>query len=537
MALKAVRMDDPLSQAHEGLLGPAALMVGARVASMLMGIATIPFLIHYLGSTGFAAWALLLALGAGFSLLDLGANNIIVRFLAEPAASGRWHEVRATLGLVWVMLATVYALGLAAAFYLSGPLAAWLRLPATEWLTPREAVCVVFVAVALKAFLETATRTLYAARQFQTVALIALLQPLLSNLAAIGTAWGTSRLDLTLLAFWFVQLNLLALLCFLFRRQCLPTLDATNFSVVQMGRMAAFGLKTQVEQWAQFINFQFDKLIIAGFVGLWAVAPYEVANRSVLALRSVPASGVETMLPAVVLLQADRAGVLHWYLDSMRITVYGLCVFMLAPLAVAPVFLYAWTGELGYVGRWVFLALLTGAMASVLTLPAAILSQASGRADLPARSAGTSMVLNVLLSLLLVLNWGLAGAAIGTAIALVLGAGQLLHSVHAHFGWRVADTFRAVARLWPPVTVCLCVGGLSYWMFESWLAMVEPSVRFARATRIGPGVAALLLYVLCIGALFFVELARGAFTSGERTRLRRVVPFKWFARLAARGGA
>ena len=519
-----------------GLLGPAALMVGARVASMVMGIVTIPFLIHYLGSTGFAAWALLLALAAGFSLLDLGAHNIIVRFLAEPAAAGRWHEARTTLGMVWIMLAPMHVAGLVVILGVSGPLSAWLQLPATVLLSSREAVCAVFVAVALKAFLETGTRTLYAARQFRAVALMALLQPLFSNLAAIITAWATRRLDLTLLAYWSVQLTLLAILCFLFRRQCLPHLDVATFSFVRMREMAAYGLKSQLEQWAQFINFQFDKFIIAGWVGLWAVAPYEVANRCVLALRSVPASGLETTLPGAVLLQADHSAALRWYFASTRITVYAVCMFMLAPLAVAPVFLYAWTGELGYVSRWVFLALIAGAMAGVLTLPAAILAQAAGRADLPARSAALSIFLNVPLSLLLVLKWGLAGAAVGTGIALVLSSLNLLRSVHAHFGWRVAATLRAAAQLWPPILVCVCFGALTYWIFNEWFATVDASVRYARPTRIGPGLLALLMYGLCLGSMFIVELARGAFTPEERGALNRAIPFAWFAKLAKRPG-
>ena len=520
-----------------GLLGPAALMVGARVASMLMGILTIPFLIHYLGSTGFAAWALLLALGTGFSLLDLGANNIIVRFLAEPAAAGRWPQVRIALGFVWIMLAVMYAAGLASILYISGPLSVWLQLPATALLSPREAVCAVFVAAALKAFLETGARTLYAARQFRAVALMALLQPLFSNLAAIITALVSNRLDLTLLAYWSVQLTILAILCLLFRRQCLPQFNVATFSFMQMREMAAYGLKSQLDQWAQFINFQFDKFIIAGWVGLWAVAPYEVANRSVLALRSIPASGLETTLPGAVLLHADRAVALRWYFASLRITLYAVCIFMLAPLAVAPVFLYAWTGELGYVGRWAFFALIAGAMAGVLTLPVAILAQASGRADLPARSAALSILLNLPVSLLLVLNWGLAGAAVGTGIALLLSALQLFRSVHAHFGWRVAATLQVVMRLWPPVVVCVCFGALTYWIFNEWFATVEASVRYARPTRVGPGLLALLMYGLCVGSMLFVELARGAFTPEERGWLTRVIPFKWFARLAGRGGA
>ena len=225
------------------------------------------------------------------------------------------------------------------------------------------------------------------------------------------------------------------------------------------------------------------------------------------------------------------------FLASSRLTVYAVCVLMLAPVAIAPVFLYAWTGEMGYLGRWVFLALIVGAMAGMLSLPAAILAKASGRADLPATSAALSILLNIPLSLALVLKWGLAGAALGTSVALVLSAARLVRSVHAHFGWRVSASLRVMGALWPPILVCICCGAMTYWAFDAWFASVEPGVRFARATRVGPGLVALLLYALCVGCMFLVELIRGAFTPEERGWLTRAIPFKWFSRLAGRRSA
>ena len=68
--------------------------------------------------------------------------------------------------------------------------------------------------------------------------------------------------------------------------------------------------------------------------------------------------------------------------------------------------------------------------------------------------------------------------------------------MHAHFGWRVSVSLRAMAALWPPVLVCICFGALIYWGFDAWFAAVEPGVRFARATRIGPGLVSLLLFII-----------------------------------------
>ena len=289
-----------------------------------------------------------------------------------------------------------------------------------------------------------------------------------------------------------------------------------------------------MNQCSQFINFQFDKFIIAAFVGLWAVAPYEVANRSAQALRSVPASAADSLLPTAVIRQSTPDSAWAWYVSSSRIAAYGVCVFMLAPLAVAPMFLYAWTGEMGYVGRWIFLGLILGAMADVLTLPAATIAQAGGQPGLQARSAALSILINVPLSLALVLNWGLVGAAIGTGIALTIGSVQLLTAVHRHVERPLSATLRMFASFWPLLLVCIFWGAVSYALFSAWFATLDPAIRFSRAIRIYPGLAAIGIYVLCVVTMGWVEWKRGAFTVAERTSLSRLMKFEWLTGTATR---
>jgi O-antigen/teichoic acid export membrane protein len=285
-----------------------------------------------------------------------------------------------------------------------------------------------------------------------------------------------------------------------------------------------------MEGWAQFVNFQFDKFIIAGLVGLWAVAPYEVANRAVAALRSVPASGAETFLPTAMTRGASGDEAWHWYVASTRIAVYGVAVFLLAPLAVAPMFLYAWTGEMGYVGRWAFVALSFGAMASVLSLPAATLMQVAQRPGVPGKAAALAIVLNVPLSLLLVIQWGLAGAAIGTAAAMVASSSQLLHATHRHFGRPLAATCRVLMEFWPLVLVCAGFGVLTTMAYSAWFETLDPATRFSRSTRAWPGILAIATYALCLLSMFLVQLYRGAFTATERAFFARTILFRWIAR-------
>ena len=509
-------------------------MVGTRLVNMAVGLLTIPVLIRYLGGSGFAAWAILLALGAGFTLLEVGMAPTVVRFLALPAREQDWNEGRRLLARVWILLASTFGTGFLVTLWFAAPFAAWLGLPSTKVFSAEASVYGVFGAVAARALLQSGTLVLFAARRFVAVSIVSLMQPLCSNVAAMLVAWQSGRLDLTLIAFWSAQLGVLGLTFVLTRHMSMPRFGPGTLDMRRFRELFHYGLANQMEGWAQFINFQFDKFIVAGLVGLWGVAPYEVANRAVAALRSIPASGADTFLPAAITRRASKQDAWDWYLASTRIAAYGACVFILAPLAIAPLFLYAWTGEMGYVGRWVFVALSIGTMASVLSFPAAILAQAEGRPDLQGRAAAVAILLNIPLSLLLVIKWGLVGAAIGTGAAMLVSAAQLIGAVHRHFDRPLKTTLRVLAGFWPLLLVGLCWGALTYFLFSAWFGALDPAVRFSRVTRAHPGVVAIVIYAMCLISFAVVELRRGAFSAGERAVLARLINLKWLAIVGGR---
>lgn len=509
-----------MADTHQTPAHSAALMVGSRVVNMAIGLLTIPVLIRYLGGSGFASWAILLAVSAGFSLLEFGMPSTVVRFLALPARDGDWHAGRRLFGRVWLLLALTYGVASVLVLWVARPLAAWFDLPDTPILSAAGTLLWVFAAVGLRAFLQGGVLSLYAARRFKAVSAVAMLQPLCSNVAAMVTAWQTGRLDLTLMAFWITQLGVLGTTFFLARSACLPRFDRDTFKLGRLKELGYYGLTSQMEGWAQFVNFQFDKFIIAGLVGLWAVAPYEVANRSVTALRSVPASGLESLLPSAVTRHEDRDEAWRWYLSSTRIAVYGVCAFMFAPLAVAPLFLYAWTGEMGYLGRWVFVALIVGAMANVLAMPAATLAQAAGKPGLQGRAAVLGVLINIPLSLTLVFKWGSAGAALGTSAAMLVSAAYLLFVVHRHLDRALGPTLKLLAKFWPVLLVGLAWFAVTYLFFSGWFASLDPALRYSRATRAYPGLVALGVYLLCVGSMLAVLVLGGALSARERAWLR-----------------
>jgi O-antigen/teichoic acid export membrane protein len=501
---------------------PAAWLVAARLANGAVGLVVIPIFIHFLGAEGFASWALLLATGATFTLLEFGMAPTYVKFAAPLIQRRAWREADAVLVLAALILSAVFALASIPVFALSQRIASLLQLRDLDILDAGHLLEVVFLGVWLRSVLQLGGGALGAARRFRAQALFAFLQSFLANASAAAVAIATRRLELALAAFWGAQVlvSAAALLAARSLRGQAKTNESTG-APVDWRSMLGHGLKVQVCDWAQLVSFQFDKFLIATVTGLSAVAPYEVANRSAMALRSLPSSGLDSFLPSAAIEHATPEEAWVRYRAVTRLAGAAVSVFMLAPLALMPVFLYAWTGQMGYASRGAFAALLLGFAVNVLTLPAAAMVQAAGRADLQARAAVLTLLLNVPLSVVLLLRWGMAGAALGTAIAMVAGAAMLFTSMHRIYARSPATTLRLLAGFWPVLPVCLLFLAVSWIPFEAWLAGIDPAVRFAWQTRLVPALACALAYPACVAALLAWLVRNGTLSPGDFTALRR----------------
>jgi len=509
------------------LFAPAGLMVSVRLFNLGVGLLYVPILIHYFHGEGFGAWAILLASSVAFSTLEFGMPATLVKHAAVPLQASDRREASAVRSHVLLILAASYAAWTPLVVLGSQPLARLVGLPDTPHLGGAALFEMVFLAVALRGILQTGTYLLYAERRFRAVAAVYLLQSVGSHGAAIAAAAATQRVDLALFAFWGAQL-IVSGAAFVATSARFDPILATRIEAARLRALFVHGFKVQVDGWTQVINYQFDKFVIAAVVGIYWVSPYEVANRSVVALRSVPASGVDTFLPAAAATRGSFEDKRLHYLEMTRLAAFAAVAFMLAPLVASPIFLYSWTGEMGYISRWAFVALLLGATANVLTLPARTIVQAEGHAGIQATASVASALANVPLSLALVYQFGLVGGAIGTSIAMILGAAVLLVGLHRRLAWPMAPTLRLIGQFWPSLAIAAVLGILAYLPFDAWLAEFPRTIRYAKEMRIIPALIAGVLYALALAVMMLVQVHRTGLTAGECAYLTSRVRFKWF---------
>ena len=441
-----------------------AWLLGTRMITMAIGLLGLPILMSTLGLLQFGAWAVLLGGTFAFGTLELGMSSAVMRWttLALMPESERFgaHDINAIMSNSLACAVAVFALAGIPLFTLADPLAAWLNLPATEWFSAGQCIIIVYSTVTIMALLRCTVAPILAARRMDVHAGFITLQSIVGAAATWGVAWSTRRLDMVLVAN-AVAIITVQVFAALWTRRRMPWRLAPGTLDMGLARaMLSYGIALQFSDLSTFVMYQFDKLIISGVVSPVEVTHYEVASRSAQALGSISSAPFIAFTPSLTERHGRREDPSADLLRMLRLTVLGTGFFLLLPLAVSRLGLFAWVGQIGYHAAATFALLALSVISTTLIMPLSISAQAMGRASMEFTRAAAAMIINVPASVLLISAYGKEGAALGTLIACVVAnslfAWWLLHTLA--LGWQ--RVIAALRSLFTPILTTTLVVAL-----------------------------------------------------------------------------
>lgn len=467
-------------------------MAVARVVNLVTGILSVFILIKTLGMDLFAAWAVLLGGGAAFAALDPGMPLTVIRFVSEASGHGDRNRVDSILTNVYAITLIAYGIGFCLLHPFSACLAGWLKLPATQWFSAGTLLTLTYGMVAARALMNPGVATLYALSYFREVAIISFLQAFLSNTFAWGAAILTGRLELVLISYWGTQAVVVFIANRFARHLVRWRITPSHINLATIKKMLMYGLRVQLNEWMLFFNFQYNKMMLAGWVGLAAVAPYELANRGGMALRSIPSSGLDTVMPKASVDHAQGVKLWPCYLNSLKIGINCAILFLVIPATVAPLFMHALGGTVGVMASSAFIIMIAGIIINILALPAKLLLQAMSLEKALVKTSLLTILMNIALTLLFVTHWGVNGAAAASAIAMLTGGIWITGIFHSHMGMRMTETMRNhMRKLWPILIVC------PVWMAAAFF--IQPLLPPSQLCSLA---ASGILYAICAACLY-----------------------------------
>ncbi len=429
---------------------------GAQLAPLAVNLVLTPFVIHGLGIGRFGLYILATSIADFLGTFDGGLYSSSQRYFAVYAGA---EDRRSTSRLCLSLTAAVLVLGtvmagvlavlapvLLSLFRISDPLRSegQFLLRALGIVIALELLRGVFAAI-LNARQRFAVSSLTTVGQYGVYAVGVIL--------AVHNGWGLRGIATTLL----VQTGLSTLVLAVAARRYLSLSLMRFLPRRELADFLRYASRAQVAGLSDLINLQSDSMIIGGFLNVQSVTFYSSGRNFASQLRSLPWNAISPAASMLGRTYGERGSeaVLEQFRQLQRWWVQA-CSGWIAVAAGAAYFgVTQWLGPGFRLAGVVAVVLLVGYLFRLWAGMMTVYCQTVGHPELEAHYGLVSVLVNLVLTLALVVPFGVLGVVGATAAGQLVGSLYLLHIVRSRLSATVPSFLADVP--WPASVLAAAV--------------------------------------------------------------------------------
>ena len=470
------------------------LMVAAEMA---VGLITLPFNLHHLGTEAYGLWMLTAGVTIHFSILDLGYGGAMVKFVAQYRAhqdTRALNEIASTLFFVFAAIGVLaYVVVVALAFNLDHV----FKITAAQAQLGKWILLVIGVNVAINFPFSVYGGVSNGFQRYD-----------INNVTAVVTNITAAVVNIVVLLLGFGLLPLVIattavrlVAYFIYRRNAYTIFPALRISPslfrrARLREVTGFSVYSSIIDWANKLNYELDEIVIGVFLGSAPVAVWAVADRIASGIQRLTNQGNAVLLPVVVDSDTtNRVGRLQRVLlEGTRLSLATVVPIAIAVIVLADPLIRAWLGTEVLAAVPVIQILAFAVLLRVGNATSTTVLKGSGQVRHVAMVNIVTGLVNLALSSLLITRFGLVGVAVGTLIPIAVASIFVLFPAACR---RVdvpvgrALRFAAWPAAWPAAVVSVCLLGVKLVSPESLMAVVAEAA-IACALYVG-------LFIIAIG--------------------------------------
>jgi len=521
----------PRGESSPSLVVNALSSWAAFAVSVLTAFVLTPVVIAYLGKSGYGVWCLVGSMIGYYGLLDLGVSAAVRRYVARYAARNDHRALNETVSTALALFAAAGCFMIGVSVLFGRPLGRFFRVGPDSMGEFYQVIVLLGVSAAVNIIGQVYRATIAAHEYFVARNLVTIGATLLRavlTVAALRAGWG-----LVGVAGSYLTVDTARFAAYLYLVRFLTPHVKYQHERLQWRRirkLLVYGVTMTVAAGASMVQIHLASIVLARCVSLEAVAVYAVAALLVRYFSNLIEAGMGVLSPRFAGLHGvnDLGRLRRLLSKGLWISAMLSCAVALILLILGERFLNLWVGsrfspaELATVAK--VLAILTIAYTAGLSQsPGATVLYAMNSHRVYAGIMVIEAAVTVVLSVILALEFGAIGVALGALISLV-GVRMIIQPLHVS---------RIVGMKWGqycrPVMLPMAGAGV-VWSLYRWLA--APQVR-------PMGYGGLLVAAIGITAAYAVTMAVvatvWALVQGRSVRLR--FPLTWPGRAGGESSA
>ena len=483
--------------------------LAGTAVGLIVGFFLMPFVVHRIGLTGFGIWMLVNSFVGYMGLLDLGLSPTLIKKSAELLAKDDISELNHTVSTIFIFYLLIGAIVGIVIFGLGFVLPNVFNVPPEDINTFKVVLWIVGLQAGLSFPMAIWSGLTCGLQDFHFVNGIAIITNLLkAALTILLLISGFGLISLIWLGFGLSLVSWLAGMFWVRRRIPHLRIRASQFKWARIRGLARFSGIMFIGGIAGRILFESDRIIIGLFLPLASITIYEVGLRVCNYSRNVLYS-TSSIMPTASYLDSkeEKARLRALYLTGTKYIFSSYLAVVVALLLFGKDLIHLWMGKGFEASLPVMYALLIGSLFQSQNIIAYYLLIGINKLRVFTKLMVLYPIVNIFLSVLFVLKWGLIGVALATTITLFLGETFFLFHILKIFEVRLSLLLKqchiaAILSLTPVLFGCLFMPSLNSW-------------------------ATLALSVIAFFFLWFVSfLAIGA-SGEERSHMRQKIARCW----------
>lgn len=484
-------------QPHGGVLSSVAWNGLAQTVPTLVSLATVPFILHRLGTAGYGVWALLNTLLVFAVTLDGGISASAQRFYALYRARGAHEQAaRFTVSMAILICLAAVVLSLLGAT-VAHVILLVVDIPAALQPGAAEILRGLGPLLGLLLLGNLATGYLRAANRFRAAGMAVVGAQLAFILGLVAFARDLTLGRLYVCAIF--EFGSLLLLSAFFCRRHLQHLGPRVLTRVELYEFGSYTWRAQVMNVSALAVFQMDLLFVAALLPIRSLGYLAIASQAVSGIRSVPLFPLAPTLTRITEEYGRRGLAAATVLTTRLNRVWTTCCSYYALVAIATIGfgIRDWVGPQYRIAAIAAVVLTVGNGANLLTGVLTVHCRAIGRPGLAARPGLILLFSNLVVSGPSTYFGGLIGTVASTAVVQVLAAGYFYRLIHRNLpglplgfealrpgrlGLVAGGALALEVALWPVhvpsaialvasaavAVVCLAAGGLLVVSADDW---------------------------------------------------------------------
>ena len=418
------------------IIGNTAYNYMGNLTQILINFFLTPYIFRTLGPERFGIWAFMFAVTSYFSLLDLGAGGSFTKYLAEFKAR---RDIKNTNNIINHGLLFYVPLGVLQFFIGYALVDIIIRLLKIDpaYIAETHDVLIYGVLAFCLQSVVAPVRSVF--EGFQKMGALNFIKVFSAIPRTAGIIFVlSSGYGLTGLALNEVAISLFTgVLSVFYGYKVFPEMKLIPNRIERdiLKNIFSFGYKVQVAKIAYLINFQTDKFLIGYFLNTATIGFYDIGNRLAAIARSFPLLMVSAITPAASEIDSTGSDDAVWNLyigASKYLFIFTTPLFIFLAYN-ARIVLELWIGESYPPAEIVLLVMCAAYYFNLISGVANVVSIGIGKPEFEMETSIYSSLLNILLSIILITRYGLAGCVIATAVTFLFYSSFLVYKFHSHY--------------------------------------------------------------------------------------------------------